>query len=439
MSDVSAPAPQRERALSAIVEVVSREGYVNTTVAQITGESHLSRTTFYEHFKDKQQCFLAAQSELAARLGCEVEQAVSGGEPARALTSALEALMAFAEHEPAAFHVLTHEAMIAGPCALDARDELMLAIEHTVEQALATAPRAGAQADIPTKLVLGGAVRLIGMSMRRGAGAPEPALAELPKWLDCYGTPAEQTRWRQVTGVGEVPLGAKTPTRPVAPQPLPRGRHRLSNEVVQAVQRERILHASAEVVCAKGYAATTVADIAKAAGLSREVFYEHFNDKQDAFLRAQQLVFEQMIAASAGAFFTSERTWPQRIWEAIRTTTAWILDQPTFAHFDFIEAYALGPIDAKRVDENVLAFNIFLEEGYRYRPQAAELPRVFAEAIAGSVLELAAFYVRHDRAQETPGLLPLLTYVILAPFTGVKEANELIDGFIAEQPNPVLG
>jgi hypothetical protein len=74
----------------------------------------------------------------------------------------------------------------------------------------------------------------------------------------------------------------------------------------------------------------------------------------------------------------------------------------------------------------VLAFNVFLEEGYRYRPQAAELPRLFAEAIAGSVLELAAFYIRHDRAAETPGLLPLLTYVILAPFTGVREANELI-------------
>jgi AcrR family transcriptional regulator len=409
-----------------MVELVAREGYVDTTVAKITAASRLSRTTFYEHFKDKQDCFLAAQCQLAVRLREEVEQEVASGEPERALASALSALVAFAEREPTAFHLLTHEAMIAGPRALDARDELMLAIEHTVEQALDASPEAETRADIPTKLVLGGAVRLVGISMRRTGGAPEPELVELPRWLDCYSVPPGEARWRQVVSIGAVPLAAKGPTRPIAPQPLPRGRHRLSDQIVSAVQRERVLHATAEVVCAKGYAASTVADIAGAAGLSREMFYAHFKDKRDAFLQAQQLVFEQMIAASAGAFFTSDTTWPERIWEAIRTTTAWILDQPTLAHFDFIEAYALGPTDAKRVDENVLAFNVFLEEGYRYRPQAAELPRMFAEAIAGSVLELAAFYIRHDRAAETPGLLPLLTYVILAPFTGAQKANELI-------------
>jgi AcrR family transcriptional regulator len=426
MTDLSAPSSQRERALSAIVELVAREGYVDTTVAKITAASRLSRTTFYEHFKDKQDCFLAAHRQLAVRLRNEVEQGVASGVARLALASALEVLVDFAGREPTAFHLLTHEAMIAGPGALDARDELMLAIEHTVEEALGTTPEGEARADIPTKLILGGAVRLIGMSMRRTGGAPEPELVELPRWLDCYSDAQGEGRWRRVTSIAVAPLAARGPSRPIAPQPLPRGRHRLSDKTVSAVQRERILHATAEVVCAKGYAASTVADVAGAAGLSREMFYALFKDKRDAFLQAQQLVFEQMIAASAGAFFTSETTWPERVWEAIRTTTAWILDQPTLAHFDFVEAYALGPSDAKRVDENVLAFNVFLEEGYRYRPQAAELPRLFAEAIAGSVLELAAFYIRHDRAAETPGLLPLLTYVILAPFTGVREANELI-------------
>jgi AcrR family transcriptional regulator len=421
----STASSQRQRILSAIVEVIALEGYVDTTVARITAVSRLSRTTFYEHFKDKQDCFLAAQQRLAMRLLEEVERRVASEESRRSLASAFEAMIAFAEREPASFHLLTHEAMIAGPRALDARDELMLSIEHTVEQALASG-ETETEADIPTKLVLGGAVRLIGISMRRNGKAPEAGLVELPRWLDCYCVPRGETRWREVTSTPAVALARKGPARPIAPQPLPRGRHRLSEQVVSAVQRERILHATAQVVCAKGYPASTVADIAGAAGISREVFYGLFKDKRDAFLQAQQLVFEQMIAASAGAFFTSETTWPERIWEALRTTTAWILDQPTLAHFDFIEAYALGPSDAKRVDQNVLAFNVFLEEGYRHRPQAAELSRLFAEAIAGSILELAAFYIRHDRVSETPALLPLLAYVILAPFTGVKEANQLI-------------
>jgi AcrR family transcriptional regulator len=423
---------QRDRALEAMVELIAREGYASTTVSGITAAARISRTTFYEHFEDKQECFLEAQRELSASLLGEVEQTLCDGEPTRALAIALEALTAAAGRDPRAFHLVCHEAMVAGPVALDARDELMLAIERAIDARLAEAEPVGLLVDIPTKLVLGGAVRLLGISIRRGAGALEPSVDQLPGWLDCYGAPVAAVRWRDYTSAGELDLSASAPTRPLAPQPLPRGRHRLSPEVVRGVQRERILHAYTEVIRSKGYAAMTVADIAAEAGLSREVFYEHFADKRDAFVQTRQLVFEQMIAASAGAFFTSEISWPERIWEAMRRTSVWILDHPNFAHFDFVESYALGPADAKSVDENVLAFNIFLEEGYRRSPEAAELPRLYAEAVAGAVLELVAFYVRHDRYPEAPRLLPLLTYLILAPFTGVAEANELIDGFLAE-------
>jgi AcrR family transcriptional regulator len=415
------------RAIQAIVALAFSEGYTHTTVAQITREAGISRTTFYECFKDKEDCFLAAHRQLADALQADVERALAGSDDSQTLARTLTALVDFARREPAAFHLLTHEAMIAGPRALDARDALMLGVEQSVEAAQEAGP------DIPVKLVLGGAMRLIGISMRRAGGVPEPELAELTRWLDCYKAPTPQTRWLQLAPIGPVVIAQEPPKRPLAPRPLPRGRHRLSEEVVAGVQHERILHATAEVVCAKGYAASTVADIAAAAGLSREVFYTHLKDKREAFLKAQQLVFEQMIAASAGAFFTASTSWPQRIWEAIRTTTAWLLQQPTLAHFDFIEAYALGPSDAKRVDENVLAFSVFMEEGYRHRPEAAAVPRLFAEAITGSILEFAAFYIRHDRAQETPALLPLLTYVILAPYTGAQAANELVDEFLQNE------
>jgi len=439
---MSSPSFQRKRAVDAMVESIARQGYAATTVGHVTAASRLSRTTFYEHFKDREDCFLDAQGTLAVALRAEVERAVERCEPARALAGAIEALIAFATNRPWEFHLIAHEATIAGPRALQARDEMMLTLERTVEAASADCPDGdGERADIPTRLVLGGVVRLLGVSMRRTGGGPEAALACLPGWLDCYTLPGAPNRWRELRGVGSVAVSANGPARPIAPQPLPRGRHRLSEETVDVVQRERILHANAEVVCAKGYAAVTVADIARAAGVSREIFYRHFKDKQDAFLQTRQLVFEQMIAASAGAFFTSEKTWPEGIWEAMRRTTAWVLDQPVLAHFDFIEVYALGPVDAKQVDEHVLAFNVFLEEGYRYRPEAAELPRLYAQAIAGSVFELVAFYISHDRVAELPGLLPLTTYVILAPFTGAREACELIDGFISasEQASAAAG
>jgi AcrR family transcriptional regulator len=415
-----------------MVECVSRIGYAATTVSEITAVSRLSRSSFYENFRNKECCFLAAQSELSAALRAEVAQAVSAERPERALQAALGSVIAFCAREPHGFHLLTHEAMIAGPRALDARDELMLALEGIVERSLAERSDQDDLADIPTRLVLGGAVRLLGISMRRAGGASEAAIEALPGWLECYAVPAAQMRWREMTSAAsDLDLILERPVRPSPPQPLPRGRHRLSAQEVRSVRRERILYATAAAVCANGYQAVTVADIASVAGVSREAFYASFKDKQDAFLQTQRFIFEQMVAASAGAFFTSPKPWPERIWDSLRTTTAWVIDQPVLAHFDFIETYSLGPTDAERVDEYVLAFNIFLEEGYRYRPESADLPRMYAEAIAGAVLELCAFYVRHGREAELPQLLPLAAYMILTPFMGAKQAVDLIDGLVA--------
>jgi AcrR family transcriptional regulator len=51
---------QRERLLEAAVRVAARKGYGATTIGDLTSEAGVSRTTFYELFEDKEDCFLAA-------------------------------------------------------------------------------------------------------------------------------------------------------------------------------------------------------------------------------------------------------------------------------------------------------------------------------------------------------------------------------------------
>ena len=53
-------ASQRGRMLAAIAEAVAEKGYAATTVADVVGRAGVSRKTFYEHFADKEECFLAA-------------------------------------------------------------------------------------------------------------------------------------------------------------------------------------------------------------------------------------------------------------------------------------------------------------------------------------------------------------------------------------------
>lgn len=51
---------QQMRLMRGIIEVVSRKGYANTTVADVLQSARVSRRTFYELFKDKEDCFASA-------------------------------------------------------------------------------------------------------------------------------------------------------------------------------------------------------------------------------------------------------------------------------------------------------------------------------------------------------------------------------------------
>lgn len=77
---------------------------------------------------------------------------------------------------------------------------------------------------------------------------------------------------------------------------LPRGRHNLSREKVVATQRTRILRAATEVMSAQGYGATSVADVIRRAGVSRETFYEQFASKQECFTAALEAAISSLQA-----------------------------------------------------------------------------------------------------------------------------------------------
>jgi AcrR family transcriptional regulator len=49
----------RERLIAAMREAIIEKGYRETTVADVVRIAHTSRRTFYEHFEDREHCFLA--------------------------------------------------------------------------------------------------------------------------------------------------------------------------------------------------------------------------------------------------------------------------------------------------------------------------------------------------------------------------------------------
>ena len=57
---------QRERMLLATAELVAERGYQKTTIELIAKTAKVALVTFYEHFANKEECFLAAFDESVA-------------------------------------------------------------------------------------------------------------------------------------------------------------------------------------------------------------------------------------------------------------------------------------------------------------------------------------------------------------------------------------
>jgi AcrR family transcriptional regulator len=72
---------RRQLILEAMVRVVGRKGYKATAVADVIAEADVSRTTFYKHFDDKHECFLAAYDLVVERVLGAVVANCDAGQP----------------------------------------------------------------------------------------------------------------------------------------------------------------------------------------------------------------------------------------------------------------------------------------------------------------------------------------------------------------------
>jgi AcrR family transcriptional regulator len=114
---------QRSRLEAALVDAVSSKGYVATTVADIIAGAGVSRTTFYQQFKDKEDCFLAAyQRGGEAQFRKVVEAVESAGEPLERLKRNLRAYLGALVEYPACARAFLLEVTAAGPRAMAIRE-----------------------------------------------------------------------------------------------------------------------------------------------------------------------------------------------------------------------------------------------------------------------------------------------------------------------------
>ena len=195
---VSVADSQRARMLDAVVRAVAFRGYADVTVTDVVGRAGVSRRTFYEHFRDKQECFLAAYQTGLEILAGRIVGATAETPDAvwrEKLRIGLEAYTRALSEHPRFARTLLIDILGAGPEAVALRQRLhelfMLRFRRLSEQAAAQEPAVAPVPDVFLRALVGGIGELVQEHiLREGAETlPEltPQLVRVAETVIEYG------------------------------------------------------------------------------------------------------------------------------------------------------------------------------------------------------------------------------------------------------------
>jgi AcrR family transcriptional regulator len=163
-------AVQHERLLAGMLRATAELGYREVSVQEVLDRAGVSRPTFYEHFENKEACFLAAFDAAVARLRTRLETTAEDGEGWRErFRLSLEELLSFVAEDPDAAMSLIVDARAACPPALERRDELLDHFASCLDSMVrAEADPANAPSAIAAAGIIGGIEALLYARLNRG-------------------------------------------------------------------------------------------------------------------------------------------------------------------------------------------------------------------------------------------------------------------------------
>lgn len=190
-------------------------------------------------------------------------------------------------------------------------------------------------------------------------------------------------------------------------------------------ERERVLEAMVRMAAAKGYEATTAADVVEFAGVSREAFDDMFESKQACFLEAYEAVFDVLVAHVTAAFEAAAgEPWPEQIAAGLGALVDLLSTEADIARLAMVEVTAAGDDARERYRAMLTRFTPFLEQGRTYSGQGEELPADTARFAIGGATSMIFDEVRAGRGPELKRILPDLVFAVLMPYLGPEAAED---------------
>jgi AcrR family transcriptional regulator len=399
---------QRQRLLGAMVASCETKGFEATTVQDLLEISGLSRGTFYEHFTDKLSCFRSAVVSILQDAKSLVEhQLHRRGDPEERALAALDAFVSLVVAQPAAARLCFVHAYVAGEDGLEPVRQTTAAKVTLGNEILAEMPgREGLPLDLGRAIIAGFYRVFYDRLQRHQEGELPELIGGLWRWAMSYSPPprplpSAPTRRPVRNGVGTLPpFATRDP-------------------------EQRIIRAFATVVAAKGYGATTIADVAASGSISQTTFYEYFHSKAELMTAALDSSGAQMLSATLPRARRAG-DWMQAVRVTAEASLAFLASEPTFAELRVRAVYEAGPeAISLREQTGAQMLEAVIRPSFKTAPRVDPLT---LEATFGAINGLTYEQLRRGGAESLPEIGPLLTYVSLAPLLATDTAYRVAAG-----------
>jgi AcrR family transcriptional regulator len=406
---------QRARIYGAMIEAVADCGYDGTSVKQVISLAGVSRRSFYEQFSNKQESFLATFDLLAHQAAQQSRDAYlnTDGRLDERLRVAFRRLTEIVSDEPKAASLVLVEAQTAGAAGTLRLCRGIATCEQMLSRSFLEAPEASA---LPTPIVrgiAGGLHQSVSDLIRRGPLHDSVDAAEdLVRWTMLFQGPtaselAERLAPRLTRRMREISLNS---ARPVTEAQRP-----------SVDDRERLMQNALRLAALHEYRELTAPQIADEAGVSIDVFLEHFADRDECYLAAFESIGSELLAIAAGSRQPAA-DWPQAVRRTLAELMRHLAEHPLQARTIAQQAFFAGPRAVERDLELARELARALVAG---APTQAP-GEIVLEGIAGAIWHTVRCQVASGRIQLLGALSDYLAYIVLAPFIGVEAAVELL-------------
>jgi AcrR family transcriptional regulator len=170
----------RQRLIAAMAASIEEKGYRETTVADVVRLARTSRRTFYEHFEDRESCFLALFDSTNDAMMHEIADAVAPREPlGDQVDRALDAYIHNVAAQPALYRSFVRELPGLGQAGADRQlaviERFAQLLVELVESGRREQPELGARPlTLDTAIMIVGGMReLAVISLQQGRDVRE--------------------------------------------------------------------------------------------------------------------------------------------------------------------------------------------------------------------------------------------------------------------------